>query len=318
MAESQAAAAPAAPAKTERNHGLIIFLIWLPLAIVADLLIWFVLKPHMPPGDMSTSAQHQQFDWIFMALLCAPVLLFVWTYSAYALVNWRHREGDDADGPPIHHNVKIQATWIGVTAVIVLGLFVFGTVELIAPAGAGAGEGPAPIWKPSSANMLEVQVIGQQWAFTYRYPQFGGMESTTLVLPVNREVAFNVTSLDVIHSFWAYQLGVKADANPGVNNVAYTKPQETGTFVVRCNELCGLWHGAMFNYGQVLTPTAFNTWARALQAKQAAKGTLRALPPYALTYDPTVIPQISQAYIKAVGANGAPGLYYPTTDPEQP
>jgi cytochrome c oxidase subunit II len=272
----------------------------------------------MPPGDMSTSAQHQQFDWIFMALLCAPVLLFVWIYSAYALVTWRHRAGDDTDGPPIHHNVKIQATWIGVTAVIVLGLFVFGTVELIVPAGAGAGEGPAPIWTPNASNMLQVQVIGQQWAFTYRYPQFGGMESTTLILPNNREVAFNVTSLDVIHSFWAYQLGVKADANPSVNNVAYTKPQQLGTFVVRCNELCGLWHGAMFNYGQVVTPAAFNAWATALQAKEAANGLLRALPPYALTYDPTVIPSISQAYIKAVGANGAPGLYYPTTDPEQP
>jgi len=318
MAESQAAAAPAAPAKAERNHGLIIFLIWLPLTIAADLLIWFVLKPHMPPGDMSTSAQHQQFDWIFMALLCAPVLLFVWVYAAYALVNWRQRPGDDTDGPPIHHNVKIQATWIGVTAVIVLGLFVFGTVELIVPAGAGAGEGPAPIWKPSSSNMLQVQVIGQQWAFTYRYPQFGGMETTQLILPDNREVQFNVTSIDVIHSFWAYQLGVKADANPGVNNVAYTKPQQLGTFVVRCNELCGLWHGAMFNYGQVLTPGAFNAWATAERNAQARSGLLAALPPFALTYDPTVIPQISQAYIKAVGANGAPGLYYPTTDPEQP
>jgi len=131
-------------------------------------------------------------------------------------------------------------------------------------------------------------------------------------------VQFNVTSLDVIHSFWAYQLGVKADANPGVNNVAYTKPQQLGTFVVRCNELCGLWHGAMFNYGQVLTPGAFNAWATAERNAQARSGLLAALPPFALTYDPTVIPQISQAYIKAVGANGAPGLYYPTTDPEQP
>ena len=59
-----------------------------------------------------------------------------------------------------------------------------------------------------------------------------------------------MTSLDVIHSFWAYQLGVKADANPGVNNVAYTKPMHTGTVTVRCAELCGLWHGAMFDYGQ--------------------------------------------------------------------
>ena len=71
---------------------------------------------------------------------------------------------------------------------------------------------------------LVVQVIGQQWKFTYRYPQFGGFETTQLVLPDNQWVQFHVTSLDVIHSFWAYQLGVKADANPGVNNVAYTKP----------------------------------------------------------------------------------------------
>jgi cytochrome c oxidase subunit 2 len=293
-------------------------LIWLPLAVIADLLIWFLLYPHLPPGRMSTSAQHQQFDWAFMALLCAPVLLFVWTYAAYALVNWHHREGDEEDGPLIHGNAKIQATWIGVTAVIVLGLFVFGTVELIVPAGAGAGEGPAPIWKPSSSNLLQVQVIGQQWAFSYRYPQFGGMETTELVLPDNRAVQFNVTSLDVIHSFWAYQLGVKADANPGVNNVAFTTPQQLGHFIVRCNELCGLWHGAMFNTGYVVTPVAFAKWAAATQAKEANDGILAALPPYATTYDPTVVPQLGAPLVKIVGVTGAPGYYYPPQDPVTP
>src|SRR6516225_2472913 len=249
--------APAASAQSGPNHGMRIFLIWLPLTVIADLLIWFALYPHLPPGRMSSSAQHQQFDIAFMALLCAPVLLFVWIYAAYALVNWRHREGDEEDGPPIFGNARIQATWISVTAVIVLGLFVFGTFELIVPAGAGAGEGPAPIWKPNAANPLQVQVIGQQWAFTYRYPQFGGMESSQLLLPDQRWVEFHVTSLDVIHSFWAYKLGVKADANPGVDNIAYTKPQELGAFRVQCNELCGLWHGAMFNFGHVVTQTAF-------------------------------------------------------------
>ena len=63
----------------------------------------------------------------------------------------------------------------------------FGTVELIVPAGAGAGQGPAPIWKPTGGNLLQVQVIGQQWRFTYRYPQFGGFETTQLVLPVEPE-----------------------------------------------------------------------------------------------------------------------------------
>jgi cytochrome c oxidase subunit II len=307
-----------ANARSEPNHGLRMFLVWLPLAVAADLLIWFLLYPHMPPGRMSTSASHQAFDITYLALWAAPVVLFVWIYGAYALINWRHREGDEEDGPPIFGNVKIQATWIAATAVIVLGLFVFGTVELIVPAGAGAGEGPAPIWKPNSTNLLQVQVIGQQWQFTYRYPQFGGMETTQLLLPDNRYVEFHVTSLDVIHSFWAIQLGVKADANPGVDNVAFTKPQQLGTFRVQCNELCGLWHGAMYNYGHVVTATAFQKWAAATQFKEANNGILSDLPPYATTYDPTVIPQLGSEIVKIDGITGAPGYYYPARDPVTP
>jgi cytochrome c oxidase subunit 2 len=268
---------------------------------------------------MTSSAEHQQFDIAFMAMLCAPVLLFVWTYAAYALVTWHHRAGDEADGPPIHGNVRIQATWIGATAVIVLGLFVFGTVELIVPAGAGAGEGPAPIWQPDTNNRLQVQVIGQQWAFTYRFPQFGGMESSELLLPANTTVEFHVTSLDVIHSFWAYQLGVKADANPGVDNIAFTTTKnQLGTFTVRCNELCGLWHGAMYNYGHIVRPAVFLHWARSLQLTQARNGILNALPPYATTYDPTVVPQLGASIVKIDGITGGAGYYYPPQDPVTP
>jgi cytochrome c oxidase subunit II len=310
--------APAASAQADRNHGMRIFLIWLPLAVIADLLIWFLWKPHMPPGTMSSSAEHQQFDIAVMAVLAAPVLLFVWIYAAYALVTWRHRAGDEEDGPPIHGNARIQATWIGATAVIVLGLFVFGTVELIVPAGAGAGEGPQPIWKPNTSHMLEVQVIGQQWAFTYRFPQFGGMESSQLVLPDNATVEFHVTSLDVIHSFWAYQLGVKADANPGVDNIAYTTTKELGQFTVRCNELCGLWHGAMFQTGHIVPPAAFQAWARGVQAKEASTGILAILPPYAPSYDPTVVPQLGASIVKIDGITGAAGYYYPPQDPVTP
>jgi len=273
----------------------------------------------MPPGTMTSSAEHQQFDIAFLAMVGAPVMLFVWIYAGYALVNWRHREGDDEDGPPIHGNAKIQATWIGATAVIVLGLFVFGTVELIVPAGAGAGEGPSPIWQPNTSNRLQVQVIGQQWAFTYRFPQFGGMESSTLVLPANTTVEFHVTSLDVIHSFWAYQLGVKADANPGVDNVAFTTTKnQLGSFTVRCNELCGLWHGAMYNYGHIVSQGAFNAWARGVQLQQARNGILNELPPYATTYDPTVIPQLGASIVKIDGITGGAGYYYPPQDPVTP
>ena len=97
-----------------------------------------------------------------------------------------------------------------------------------------------------------MQVIGQQWEFTYRYPTFGGIETPQLVLPADTLVRLHVTSLDVVHSFWAYQLGVKADANPGVDNVVYVKPKARARFQIRCAELCGLWHGYMFDTGRVV------------------------------------------------------------------
>jgi len=302
--------------KAGPNHGLRIFLIWLPIAVIADWLLYFVYGPHMPPGQMSNSAASQQFDVKVMSVLAAPVMAFVLVAGVYSLIVWRHREGDDEDGPAIFGNVRIQTTWITVTAVIVLFLAGFGTYELAWPgfAGAGAGEGPAPIWKPDGTT-LQVQVIAQQWRFTYRYPQFGGFETSDLVLPIGQPIQFNVTSLDVIHSFWAYQLGVKADANPGVNNVAYTTARQTGTVTVRCAELCGLWHGAMFDYGKVVSVAAFKSWAHQTETQLAA--VTKILPPYATTYDPTVVPQINKAMAKA-GIGGANGYYYPPQDPVQP
>ena len=319
---------PVAGAPAEPRHGLRMFLIWIVLSLAADLVIWFVWYPHLPPGDMSDAARHQQFDIAVMAVSGAPVVIFVLLYFVYAIVVWRARPGDDSDGPPIYGNTKVQATWIIGTTVIVLWLFAFGTVELVVPAGAGAGEGPSPIWKlagvqstswtPGSNDMLQVQVIGQEWTWTYRYPQFGGMESTALYLPVDTPVTFHVTSLDVIHSFWAYQLGVKADANPLVDNVAYVTPKSLGSVTVRCNELCGIWHGAMFNYGHVVTQSAFESWASGVQSEEQSDGVLAALPAYTLTYDPTVIPQLGKNIVTIDGITGAAGYYYPPSDPVTP
>ena len=90
-------------------------------------------------------------------------------------------------------------------------------------------------------------MIAQQWEFTYRYPAYGGLETSQLVLPANTLIELHVTSLDAIHSFWAYQLGIKADANPGVDNVAFLKTKGPRSFDIHCAELCGLWHGYMFS-----------------------------------------------------------------------
>jgi cytochrome c oxidase subunit II len=104
------------------------------------------------------------------------------------------------------------------------------------------------------------------------------------VLPVGQEIEFHVTSLDAVHSFWAYELGVKADANPGVDNVAFVKVKKPGTFQIRCAELCGLWHGYMFDTGRVVSQSQFATWIAGQQKTFA--GSRQYLPKYSLTYTP--------------------------------
>jgi len=136
-----------------------------------------------------------------------------------------------------------------------------------------------------TGSELQVQVVAQQWYFTYRYADYGGVETTHLYLPVDRPVELHVTSLDIIHSFWAYQLGVKADANPGVDNIFHVTAQKTGSFQVRCAELCGLWHGHMADSeGQVVSQSEFDTWIA--QQQKDYEVISKAVPSYAPFYFP--------------------------------
>ena len=282
---------------TEPSHWWRLIAIWVVLSAILDPLFYIFAGPHIPPGRLTSTASGAQFDFNVLLAIALPVMLGVWIFMIYAIVMWRASRGgpEPVGGPAARGNMPIQVGWILTTTVIVLFLAGFGTYELVQPEGAGGGQGPSPIWTPTSHTVLPIQVIGQQWKFTYRYPTYGGFETTELVIPDNTTVAFHVTSLDVIHSFWAYQLGVKADANPAQDNVAFTTPSQLGTFIVRCSELCGIWHGAMYNSGVVVTPSAFQQWASATRIRLAANTKL--LPPFSYTYIPD--------------ANGADGGFYP-------
>ncbi len=283
---------------SETHHFRRLIVVWAVLAVVADVVFYFAVGPHVPPGAMTSTASGQQSDFNVLFMIALPVMLAVWVYMAYALIVWRgSRAGavEPEGGPRARGHFGIQIGWIATSTVIVLGVFVFGTFELVVPAGAGGGEGPDPIWTPTSHDVLPIQVIGQQWEFTYRYPTFGGFETRQLMIPDNTTIAFHVTSLDVIHSFWAYQLGVKADANPSEDNVAYTTTKQLGSFTVRCSELCGLWHGSMFDYGRVLAKSQFFVWAQSTERQNAAN--TKNLPAFSYTYVPD--------------ANGAAGGLYP-------
>ncbi len=300
---SSASPTPTVAEDDGRRHWPTLLVVVLIGTAIIEPILWFVLRVHMPPGRESTAAKGDQFDATVLTMMASPVVIAVVGYFIYAIIVWRQpKDGPLLDGPPIRSNLKVQVAWIVITSGIVMGAFVFGTYELIVPAGAGGGEGPSPIWTPSSNTILPVQVIGQQWEWTYRYPTYGGFETTQLVLPDHTQIAFHVTSLDVIHDFWAYQLGVKADANPGIDNVAFAKTRQTGKVTVRCDELCGIWHGAMYNYGHVVSKTAFNSWAKTTEKKLAPLTKL--LPKFSWTYNPS--------------ANGAGGHYYPSQLPTSP
>jgi cytochrome c oxidase subunit 2 len=261
-------------------------LIWLVATAVAVPLIVLVLGPHLPPGRMSSEASAQVDANVVMTALVAPIVLLIWVYFAYSLVVFRARGGEIEDGRPIFGHVPTQTVWVAMTSAIVIGLAAWGSYTLIVSAdGAGGGQGPNPIALPKNASQaLQVQVIGQQWNWTYRFPAYGNVETAHLELPSGSDIEFHVTSLDVTHSFWAYELGVKADAVPGVDNIAFVHPRRTGSFSIRCAELCGLWHGHMFQTGQVVTRAQFAAWIAQQQA--AGKLNLKYLPPYSRTYYP--------------------------------
>jgi cytochrome c oxidase subunit 2 len=271
----------------ERRHFRNIVALWLLAnAIMVPIVIW-VLGPGLPPGNGTVEASGQVTDNIVLLATATPVALAVLVYFFYALWAFRERTPETiVDGPPIRGNASVQFWWLIITTTIVLFLAAYGSIRLLAD-GSGGGQGPNPIAVPAAASAhppLQVQVIAQQWQFTYRYPAYGGVETRTLELPTNTTVEFHVTSLDVIHSFWAYQLGVKADANPGIDNIAYVTTKGPLNFNVHCAELCGVWHGYMFDSGKVVPRAQFASFI-AQQRRLYAPAT-KNLPPYSKTYFP--------------------------------
>jgi cytochrome c oxidase subunit II len=272
----------------EPRHAQRIALIWAIAVIIIEPLVIFVLGPGIPPGHNSQQSSDQHQINVLLLAIATPIMLFVWVYFAYAIAVFRNRGDTVVDGPPIAGNPRIQMGWLTGSTVLVLFLAITGTIDLFAgnAAGAGGGQGPNPLSKPSDTrNVLQVQVIGQQWLWNFRFPGYGGIETPSLELPANRWVEFHVTSLDVIHSFWAIELGIKADAVPGNDNVAFARPEQLKRFQIRCSELCGIWHGNMTANGRVVSAADFSSW---IAQQQATYGTVaKQLPPYATVYYPT-------------------------------
>ena len=171
---------------SEPNHFRRLMLTWLAASAVATPLVVVLLGPLLSPSSASTQASGHTQDTTLLAGVATPVLLLVVLYLAYAVTFFRQQPGAVLEGPAIRGDARVQTWWIVVTSALVLALAAYGTVELVGD-GAGSGEGPNPAFVPSGKK-LQVQVIAQEWAFTYRYPGYGGVETPHLVIPVDTTV----------------------------------------------------------------------------------------------------------------------------------
>jgi cytochrome c oxidase subunit 2 len=234
-----------------------VFVIWVVMTAVG-LLISFYLPHHILPTLMASTGTDVFRTVVVFSVLAAPVAALVYAIAVYSLLAWRHKGDQDVppeDGPPIHGNGPLTVLWLVVSSVLVVVLLVWGLAVLSAQ-------------QTTHPNTLHVDVTGQQWQWTFSYPGTG-VQSTTLVLPVNRPVQFNVTSVDVTHGFWPVNMGIQVDANPKVVTVVRSTPDQLGGFQVRCSQICGLYHSFMYASGSVVTPAQFSQWLQAHGASTA-------------------------------------------------
>ena len=228
-------------------------------------LAWLMLAAMNQTGGPASSIMEdiQQTVFVF-TLVSIPITSFVFAVLLYSLFGWKGKGGDtppNLDNPAIRTNAVAVITWTVSSSLLAAFLVVWGLVEL-ADITADSYGTQSVTGQPNAQDALVVNVTGQQWVWTFEYPQYDKLASDILYLPKDRPVLFNVTSVDVIHNFWAVELGVKIDANPGAITQTGVTPNKEGVFNVRCAELCGLHHAYMETEIRVLPSETFDTVMR--------------------------------------------------------
>jgi len=210
------------------------------LTLVAVLFKWL---------PTSASEEFDRIQGIFWFATIVSIIIFslVAAVVVFSVWKWRVPLDDDTDGPPIHGHTGLEILWTAVPALIVTALGIVSAVVLARNDDAGD-------------NPLEVQAIGQQFAWRFVYSDYDDLTSGELVLPVDRAARFTMTSVDVIHSFWVPNFGQKMDAVPGIETEIVVTPTRTGEYKVVCSELCGLGHATMRAAARVVSEREFDAW----------------------------------------------------------
>ncbi len=203
-----------------------------------------------------------QRNLFYMAMWPAIVIMaFVELGLVVTLLRFRRRRDDEVP-KQIHGNTRLELAWTIAPAILLLVLAVPMMSFLF------------KLGREPRKDDFVVNVTGVQWQWLFEYPDLKGPDGSTLksapgdpvIFPAGREIRFNVTSMDVIHSFWIPRLGGKLDAVPSRHNRFWLKADQPGTWSGQCAEFCGKDHANMKLVAEALSQADFDAWLKEKQA----------------------------------------------------
>lgn len=181
------------------------------------------------------------YTWGISFLFSLIIVILV-----YSLIVFRRRKGETGDGVHMEGNSPLEIAWTVTPLLAVLYLAYLGAQSL------------ADTRRVDPSAMV-VKVIAGQWYWQFQYPDYG-IGSSDLYLPVGKQVDFQMTSLDVIHSFFVPQFRVKQDILPGRTVDLRITPTLIGQYTLECAQLCGTNHAYMTAKVYVVSEADFQTW----------------------------------------------------------
>jgi cytochrome c oxidase subunit II len=201
------------------------------------------------PPDPETDSGEAISD-LYWAVVAVCAVVFVAVESALVLfvIRFRRRRGtpEDAEGPQIHGNTRIEIIWTIIPSLILVAIAVFTFTRI-------------PSVEAKGSDEVRIRVEAHQFYWQYVYPN-GAISLDELRVPVGRTVALELITHDVNHSWWVPALTGKLDAIAGRTNVLHFKPKRTGTWEGQCAEFCGIQHAVMYTSVTVMEQAAYDSW----------------------------------------------------------
>ena len=185
---------------------------------------------------------------LFYKAVAVTAFFFILAEGLLLIAVLRFRAKPGVPAATWHENFKLEIVWTAIPAIamVILSGPAFTTMKYM---------------ETTPKSELQIEVVGHQWFWEYRYPKYGVIYANEpLVVPFGKIISANVTSIDVVHSWFVPDFGIKMDANPGRINHVWFQVDHPGTYKGQCAELCGVLHGQMFITVNVVTPEEFERW----------------------------------------------------------